>query len=64
MQDRKSVQREAIKAQCEARGIKIEERERCYLLRGPGVDLMTVELADLSETDLLPCGPRRRERPC
>jgi len=54
---------EAIKAQCEARGIKIEKREQCYLLRGPGVDLMTVELADLSETDLLPYGLSRPSRP-
>jgi len=59
-QDRKKC--EAIRAQCEARGIKIEQREQCYLLRGPGVDLMTVELADLSATDLLPYGSSRPSR--
>ncbi|OGA36833.1 MAG: hypothetical protein A3G80_02610 [Betaproteobacteria bacterium RIFCSPLOWO2_12_FULL_62_13b] len=64
--DQRQQRREAIRAQCEARGITIAQQGACYLLRGPGVDLMTVDLADLSETDLLPygsSGPRRRERP-
>jgi len=53
---------EAIRAQCEARGIAIEKREQCYLLHGPGVDLMTAEPADLSATDLLPYGSSRPSR--
>ena len=63
-QDRKK--REAILAECKARDITIEQRELCVLLRGPGVHVLAADLADLSETDLLPygsSGPRRRERP-
>ena len=63
MREQDRTKREAILAECAKRGIKIEERERCYLLRGPGVDLMAANLADLSANDLLPCGPSKPRRP-
>lgn len=49
--------RDAILAECTKRKIKVEQGEHCYLLRGPGVDLMAADLAHLAPADLAPHRP-------
>ncbi len=56
---RKQRQREAVKLACASRGIKIERREQCFRLTGPGVSVLCADIADLSETDLTPYQPRK-----
>ncbi len=63
MDQRKQQQREAIRAQCEARGIKLEQRECSYRLTGPGVDLICSDLANLDANDLRPQQPRKHVEP-
>lgn len=58
-QDRRQAQRETIKAEASRRGIKIERREQCFRLTGPGVSVLCADLGDLSETDLQPYQPRK-----
>lgn len=58
--ENKRQQRAVIRAECKARNIKIEQRERCYLLQGPGVDLLAADLAALDVLDLRPHNPRSR----
>ncbi len=57
------TKREHIRALCEARGIGIHRREGGAMrLYGPGVDILTTDLASVSPADLAPTshagGPR------
>ena len=56
MQDdpRKQRQREAIRAECQRRGIKVETRGNAFSLTGPGVSLLAADLANLDANDLRP----------
>jgi hypothetical protein len=58
---RLEVKRQSIIAACAHRGIRIEQRGACYRLRGPGVDLKAVDLANLTLADIEPYCPRREQ---
>lgn len=62
MQDRKQIQREAIKVECLRRHIAIIARGQGYALHGPGVDLMCASLELLTVTDLAPFIPRNEKQ--
>jgi hypothetical protein len=55
-------QREKIMAECERRGIVVEQKGQAFVLRGPGVDLKCADLAILDERDLQPYQPNTRGR--
>ena len=57
--DQREQRRDEILAECAERGITIEQRERSYLLRGPGVHVLAADLADLDTKDLVPYIPRK-----
>lgn len=59
---RRQEQREFIRGECAQRRIKVIQCGQTYSLRGPGVDLMTADLANLDVNDLAPFQPRPRER--
>lgn len=59
MDQRKQLQRDVILAECTKRGIKVEQRERSYLLQGVGVHVLAADLADLDSKDLVPYTPRK-----
>lgn len=54
MQDRKQKQREAIRAECERRNIKITPHGKGFALRGTGVSIDVLDLAYLTSSDLAP----------
>ncbi len=54
MQDRKQRQREAIRAEAARRNITITARGKGYALRGVGVSLDVIDLAQLDSNDLVP----------
>lgn len=60
MQDRKQLQRQAIRDACAHRGIKVTQRGGAFMLRGPDVDLWTTDLALLDAKDLQPGYVQRR----
>ena len=53
-EERQQRRREAIIAECVNRGIKIEQRNQGYLLRGAGVHLLAADLSHLDSNDLKP----------
>jgi hypothetical protein len=54
MNDRKQKQREAIRAEAARRGITITQRGQGYELKGVGVSLRVLDLAQLDAHDLVP----------
>ena len=58
--EHKKRQREAIRAECQKRGITVARRGNAFSLSGPGVSILAADLANLDENDLRPCQPQAR----
>ena len=55
-------QRAIVLAECQRRGITIQQQGKAWVLRGPGVDLLVADLASVTLDNLEPHLPRERMR--
>lgn len=54
--------RQRVRQECQERGIAIRQRGKAWHLSGPGIDLLTADLANVEPSLLKPYQPRERMR--